>query len=129
MEREFSTNYADMSIDGGIAHLIYKPLDLLDIDVAKHMVKDRIEFKDGTSYPTLFDIRNVKSTSKDARDYLANEGNELVVASALLVNSSVTKMIGNFFITVSKPKKPTKIFTDESRAIEWLEFHLVAEVN
>ncbi|MEO9869572.1 DUF7793 family protein [Ekhidna sp.] len=123
MERELSTNYADMFIKDGIAHLIYKPLDLLDLDVAKLMVKDRIEFKEGISYPTLFDIRNVKSTSKDARDYLANEGNDLVISSALIVSSSVTKMIGNFFITVSKPKKPTHLFTDNEKGLEWLEQH------
>lgn len=125
MTKKQSTDYADMFIKDGIAHLVYKPLDLLDLEIAKVMVRDRVEFKEGMSYPTLFDIRNIASTSKEARDYMANEGNELVTASALLVNSPVTKMIGNFFISVSKPKNPTRIFTEKEKSLEWLQQHRI----
>ena len=129
MSKEFSTQYVDMKVIEGIFQMVYKPLDLLTIEKATTIVKDRVTFKDGISYPSLFDIREVNSTSKDARDYMANEGNDLVVASALLVNSSVTKMIGNFFISVSKPKNPTKLFTDERKSLEWLEaFHVLEAV-
>ena len=116
-----TTEYADMSFENGIFILTYKPLNLLDLTIAKKMVKDRLAFKEGQSYPSLFDIREVKSTSKEARDYMANEGSDLVKASALLINSSVTKMIGNFFISVSKPKSPTKLFTDKNKSIAWLQ--------
>ncbi len=109
-----------MSIKDELFLMVYKPLDLLDKETAIKIVKGRIAFKEGKSYPSLFDIREVKSTNKDGRDYMANEGNDLVVASALLVSSSVTKMIGNFFMTVSKPKNPTRLFTSESEARDWL---------
>lgn len=125
MEKELSTQYVDMTIVDGVFRMNYKPLELLSIEIARKIVDERVAFKDGVSYPSLFDIREVKSTSKDARDFMANEGNDLVIASALLINSSVTKMIGNFFISVSKPKNPTKIFTDEEKATEWLDQYLV----
>ena len=121
MEKKNNTQYADMFVEDDVLHLVYKPLDVLDISIAKILVKDRLSFVQGNAYPTLFDIREVKSTTKEARDYLANEGNELVMASALLVNSSVTKMIGNFFITVSRPKNPTRLFLNKDKSLEWLE--------
>ncbi len=127
MEKDKSTAYVDMRVEDGVFHMVYKPLDLLTIEIAREIVRERVAFKDGISYPSLFDIREVKSTSKDARDFMANEGNDLVIASALLINSSVTKMIGNFFISVSKPKNPTKIFTDQPKAMEWLDFYMVPQ--
>ena len=121
--KEGSSTYVDMRIEDGIFYMTYKPLDLLSYEIAQEIVKERIAFKAGQSYPCLFDIREVKSTSKEARDFMANEGNDLVVSSALLVNSSVTKMIGNFFITVSRPKNPTRLFVREDKSLEWLEEH------
>lgn len=127
MRKETETDIVTMIIEDDMFKMIYKPLDLLDLDTAKLIVEKRIAFKEGKSYPSLFDIRAIKSTSKDARDYMANEGNQLVVASSLLVNSSVTKMIGNFFVSVSKPSNPTRLFTDEEKAIEWLEQYSAVE--
>jgi len=118
--KEKCTEYVNMRIVDGVFVMKYQPLDLLTYEIASEIVKERTEFKSGVSYPSLFDIRNVKSTTKDARDYMANEGNDLVLSSALLVNSSVTRMIGNFFITVSRPKNPTMLFTDEQKSMEWL---------
>jgi len=120
MKKSKETKYAHMSIEEGVFIMTYKPMNLLDLGIAKEIVKERIAFKNNTPYPSLFDIRNIKSTTKDGRDYMANEGNDFVIASSLLVNSSVTKMLGNFFMLVSKPKNPTKLFTDELAGKEWL---------
>lgn len=116
-----STNHTDMKVENGIVHVIYHKKDFVGIDEAKIMVKDRLAFCAGKTYPHLFDISRVKKMSKEARDYFANEGNELVSASALLVSSSVVKMIANFFIIVNKPKNMTKTFTNKEQALKWLE--------
>ena len=51
----------------------------------------------------------------------SEEGCEGVVAAAILIDSSIGSMIGNFFIRISKPLRPTKIFTDEVLAMKWLQ--------
>ena len=117
---EKDTNYVTMKIEDDIFYMYYKPIELLDINIAKKIVKDRLAFKDGISYPSLFDIRKVKGSTKEARDYMANEGNELVLASAMMVSSPVLRMMANFYIMVNKPKNPTRMFTDEESAHEWL---------
>lgn len=115
------TKYASMHIEDGILLCYYKKIDTVDLEVAKIGALDRVKFSDNTSYPCLFDIRLMGKVTKEARDYLANEGNDLVTASALVVGSSVIKIIANFFIIVNKPKNPTRMFTDKESAIEWLQ--------
>jgi hypothetical protein len=112
--------YATMAIEKGIFFLQYHALDLLELDVAKVVVKNRLALKNGVSYPCLFDITQVKQSTKEARDYMAIEGNELVLASAILVTSPMLKMMANFFIMVNKPTNPTRMFTDLESALDWL---------
>lgn len=119
------TKYAYFHITNGILHCTYKKMDEVNLEIAKIGAKVRIEYSNNVSYPCLFDIRLLGSMTKEARDYLADKGNELVIASALLVESTIIRVIANFFITVNKPKNPTRIFTNENEAIKWLEKYKV----
>ena len=70
------------------------------------------------------DVRSTQVTeiAKEARDYFANERTAAIQrATALLTNSPVSRVIGNFFMGLNKPISPTKLFTDPQRAIEWLQ--------
>ncbi|WP_299754274.1 hypothetical protein [uncultured Pontibacter sp.] len=115
-----STDYVTMKLEDGILHLYYKPLEELDLSIAKQIVSERIQFQEGVSYPCLFDIQRVEHSTKQARDYMANEGNDLVLASAIMVSSPMLRMMANFFIMVNKPQNPSRMFTDEQSALEWL---------
>ena len=110
----------NLSIIDNIVHCYYNKQDMVDIEKAKMMVKERVAFCEGESRPHLFDISDLKKVSKEARDYFANEGNECVTASAIIVTSPVIKIIANFFIIVNKPKNPTQLFTKRKEAIKWL---------
>ncbi|MDQ4139831.1 MAG: hypothetical protein M3142_04835 [Bacteroidota bacterium] len=114
------TKYVTMIIQNGIFHAYYKELAVLDLNFAKEAVKERLEFFENTAYPCLFDVTKVKETTKEARDYMANEGNELVLASAMVVTNPMLKMMANFYIMVNKPKNPTRLFTDKDSALQWL---------
>lgn len=115
------TPYGFMKIENSIFTFVYKEQELLNAEIADICVEDRFKFCDYKSYPVLADIRNVKGFTKEARDLLAKKGNDLVDAAAVLVNSPVERMIVNFYINVSKPAKPTRMFTDEKRALIWLK--------
>lgn len=101
-------------------HCIYKDIDMVDLEIAKTCVKDRLEYTGHKSYPSLFDITRIKQSTKEARDYMANEGNEHVSASAILISSPMLKMTANFYIMVNKPKNPTRMFTEKESALTWL---------
>ena len=69
----------------------------------------------------LVDMTKVTEISKEARDYFANERTASIQrATALLIASPVSRVIGNFFMGLNKPISPTRLFTDPHRAVEWL---------
>ena len=122
--RQYTFKYGYILENNGILACYFYPIEVVDLEIAKHGSDERIKICKGKTYPCIFDISNVNAITKDARDYLANEGNELVSASAILINSPVKKMVANFFISVSRPRNLTRVFTDRESAIKWL--HQVA---
>jgi len=93
----------------------------VDINVARRAVKYRLECTNHASYPLLSNIKSIKHGTKEARDFLALEKScEGIIAAAVLVNSPIGSMIGNFFIKINRPFILTKIFTDELEAKIWL---------
>jgi hypothetical protein len=106
-------------IEENIVNGIYKSKNI-DLNTAKQIIADRLKICQGKTYPLLADIRNVQSFTKEARDYIATHGTELVSATAILTDSPVNKIIGNFYLTISKPQIPTKLFTNKADAEKWL---------
>ncbi len=69
----------------------------------------------------LIDMTAISEISKEARDYFANERTASIQrATALLIGSPVSRVIGNFFMGLNKPISPTRLFTDPHKAIRWL---------
>ena len=69
----------------------------------------------------LIDMTAVSAISKEARDYFANERTASIQrATALLISSPVSRIIGNFFMGLNRPISPTRLFTDPHKAILWL---------
>ena len=106
--------------------IFVKFIDKLDMTLenAKSGVQARLELSEGMSQPVLIDMRGIKSVTKEAREYLAEEGAKLITAGALIVGSPLNRTLGNIFLWVNKPKVPTKLFTDEGEAREWLKPYL-----
>lgn len=70
----------------------------------------------------LIDMREMKSISREAREYYANERTCAIQrATALLVKSKITKVIANFFMGLNKPITPARMFTDVGEAQQWLK--------
>jgi hypothetical protein len=93
----------------------------INLEIAKQTVQYRVALCEGRDRLCLIDLRGVKSTTKEARDYLANEGSIYLKAAAFIVNSSLTRALANFFIMIHKPKQTTRLFTDGDSAMAWLK--------
>jgi len=116
--------YLKMWTEDGILYCVYNDKLEIDLEIAKQCVANRIEFSEGESYPVWVNMKGVKSATKSAREYLADEGSYLVKAGALVIGSPLTRILGNVFLLVNKPKVPTRIFTDEEQATEWLRQYI-----
>ena len=123
-DKKVETEYVYLKLTNGIVHVIFKSNLNIKLDIAQKIVNSRLELIDGKSYPTLVDGRNVISMDKETRDcFVSEKGREGVKAAAVLTGSVFNRFLSNFFLKVSFVKSyfPTRLFTDEAKAIEWLE--------
>lgn len=91
-----------------------------NIDDAIENVKAGIELTKGVRHPTVVDARNLKSQSKEAREYYAGpENGKLVLSVALVIGNPFTRMFGNLFFKINKPPYPFQLFTSIDEAIKW----------
>ena len=76
----------------------------------------------GTPRPILIDMRNLKGQSREVRAYYTGpESTKLNTAVAILVDSPVSRVIGNFFLGFNKMDLPTQLFKSEDEALTWLK--------
>lgn len=76
----------------------------------------------GKKFPLLIDARGIKSMSRDARNQFSTKGRETyALAFGIVVASPISRVIGNFFMSISKPPIPTKLFENELEAEKWLK--------
>ena len=72
-------------------------------------------------FPLLIDSRGINSISREARSFFTTNGRETnTMAFAILIDSAVSKVVGNFFLGINKPAVPTKLFRNEKDALHWL---------
>lgn len=121
MKRTLLENHeVKIELEDGIVIANWKT-SFVDINVARRAVQYRLESTNHVPYPLLSNIKSIKNGTKEARDFLALESScEGIIAAAVLINSPIGSMIGNFFISINKPFVTTKIFTDETEAKKWL---------
>jgi hypothetical protein len=112
--------YGKYFIDGGILYFVCNPAFELDIDSARQIAKDLVSIQNGKKYPLCVDISGVLDTDKAGRDFMATESPKFCSSIAFIAESELSRIIGNFFLQVSKPLVPTKLFTDKHKALEYL---------
>lgn len=109
----------------GILRSSYKRAADNTLAEAKKVVRSMGILGHGTRRPVLVDFRGMKSMDRDARAYFAGPATAAVVsATAILVDSSLEKALGNAFMGMNKPLVPTRLFTSEAQAMAWLKTHL-----
>ena len=121
MLTEFDTPYVHFEIKNNILFATYKKGLEINLVIAKEIVQSRLKFMQGEKLPVIVFDGGVVSMSKDARDFFGSaEGNEGLLAGAIIQNTPVSAAINNFFLFVSKPNIPAKIFINVDAALKWL---------
>lgn len=71
----------------------------------------------------LMDARVGLTMSKEARDFVAKEGVNYFIASAIVSDSLSVRLVVNFFNLFYKHKVPFRLFRNEEEALKWLGKH------
>ena len=117
-----------LDADGILRWDVLLPNAELTLDDSKAIIAACRRLGGGIARPALSDIRNLSQVNRETRTYgVSEEAASVVSASALLVGSPVSRMVGNFFLRVSRPPYPTQLFTSEAKAIEWLKGFIAPE--
>jgi hypothetical protein len=75
----------------------------------------------GRKCRALVDLRGMASADRATRDLAAGPTLAAVTSRmAIVVGDPVSRTLGNFFLRVTRPDYPTRLFTDEAAARGWL---------
>lgn len=122
MQKQLDTPYVYLELEDDLLIGYYKKDKKIDLTAAKQIVRDRLALAGDQPVLALAINLGVKNMTKDARDYLASEeGVKKVIAGAIIVGSPVGSFIGNWYLSISKPLVPSRIFTRKEAAIKWLQ--------
>lgn len=83
----------------------------------KEVLEGIIEISGGELRPILGYIHG--TITKEARDYFS-KADRHSLKNALIARGPVERVVASLFLGFSKSKSPTKVFTDEDKAIRWL---------
>ncbi len=96
------------------------PNSVLELEHVKANLAKRSELLNlERPIPTILDIRKIERISKEARSF-SSKSTDGLSAIALLVDSGLSRVIGNYALMLHRPKIPTKLFTSEEAALEWI---------
>lgn len=88
---------------------------------AKELLEDLKKICNGKTYPILKIPGKYSSIDSDARKFISSiEGMQCSAAEALVTSYLPHRIIGNFYMNVNKPVKPTAFFDSEEKAVVWL---------
>ena len=102
--------------------LVYRAVPGLVIDhtVARQVLELGLQIVDEPK-PTMVLMQDMARVDREARALFASDDyNRLCSQTALVVGSPVSRVIGNFFVGLNRPRHLFKIFDDPTLAVEWL---------
>lgn len=117
------TEAAEVERDAdGVVHLRFRPDTVLVGENTGEVGRAHIEAAAGKPRPCLADVREVKSTSHEARDVAVSPEVAAIIDSlAVIVDSPLSRVLGNFFIRLRRPEYPTRLVPSEEEGLAWLE--------
>ncbi|MES0491625.1 MAG: hypothetical protein ABUK01_16635 [Leptospirales bacterium] len=77
--------------------------------------------KIGSSVGTVIYLTNLRSQDTKARKIYSKMDSNHNYATGLVVTNLLSRAIGSFFIGLSKPPLPSKLFSNYEDAIEWIK--------
>ena len=91
----------------------------MDFDDAVAVTEAMSALTGGRKSPILADARGGGPPERSSRAEFARRS-DLMSAVAIVVDTPLTRTMGNFFLAVNKPVAPTRLFEDEGSAVAWL---------
>lgn len=121
-KHSFENEYAVFWLDENeVIHSDYKENVAITLESAKEELAMCKSFELDGKALSIVDLSPIKSVSKEARNFYAGkEFSDCYTAVALITRTTISRVIGNFFLGINKPLFPVRLFNDKESAIKWL---------
>lgn len=107
--------------DDGLTHTQCKEHSVIDAQGARESMSAISKVNSGQKGYLVVDSTKIKGMSREARIiYSGPEAAAVCHAIAIIIGSPVSRVIGNFFMGINKHPFPSKLFTNEQEAVNWL---------
>jgi hypothetical protein len=110
--------------DAGILCAISKKTPAVSLEETKKTIEEFRAMLGGKKVCLLIDITNSSESTREARDYAAEEFPKFIKAMAMVSGSELGKMLANLFFNLKRQPYPSKMFTDVNEARDWLKQYL-----
>jgi len=110
--------------EDGIVCSISKKAPALSFEETKALLEQFQKDMNGKKVCILIDVTHSSETTREVRDYVAQEFPKFVKAIAMVSDSALGKMLANLFFSLKSQPYPTKMFNDEKEAKDWLKQYL-----
>jgi SpoIIAA-like len=108
--------------EDGIARVIHFQGAEVTLEDAKETMTAYLEISKGKRLPLFVDTKEMKFMSREVRLYYASEeAAKVASAVAIIVGTPVSRVLGNFYLGLSNPHLPSRLFSSEQEALEWLK--------
>ncbi|MEX0685789.1 MAG: STAS/SEC14 domain-containing protein [Balneolales bacterium] len=91
------------------------------LETAKETLEEFKRIAGDNKVCVLIDATYAQSSSREVREYVAEEFPRMFKAIAIISRSTLGKMVANIFFTIKSQPYPIKIFNDEAKARIWLK--------
>lgn len=111
-----------MGADGIVRTKVKPGADITLVEARENSeVTHQLFLKHGAKFPLLVDSSEIHSMSREARKFFSvSDRSTGINAMALLIGSPLSRIIVNFFMALQNQGVPCKVFTDEKKALKWL---------
>ena len=117
---KLENNYIKISLNDGVYYAHYKPI-VVNLRIAKEIVKQRQSVTLGKSCPFVVDVRDIKGVNVAAVKYLSSDlAIDDIHRLAVIIKSNLIAKLANLFYRIVTPKIPTKLFSSEEDAKNWI---------
>jgi hypothetical protein len=94
----------------------------VDLETAKELVANRLEFAGNSKHYMIMEMSNIKKISHDAKLFMqdAEGGLKNILGAAFVVSNPVSELVSNIFIKTPK-NFPAKLFQKKEDALNWIK--------
>ncbi len=104
--------------------------NLLHVKVPKYYSIDLVVYRKAQDWLTeldpskeyhfVFEFGSFSEVDPEMRKHRAQkDGTNFSLSDALVISSLPQKMLGDFYLKINRPERPTKIFSNMKKAVDW----------